>query len=123
MKNNLLKSFGYAFEGIFFLLRNERNFKIHFLALAIVTTAGFFFEITGNEWLVIIIVSTLVIVLEAVNTAIENLCDLYSSAQDDRIKVIKDISAGAVLLATLGAVVAGFMIFAKYFAALWIHLN
>ncbi|MES2798835.1 MAG: diacylglycerol kinase family protein [Bacteroidota bacterium] len=111
MRNNLLKSFGYAFEGIVELLRKERNFQIHCFALVVVVGAGFFFSITRLEWVIILLVSALVLALEGVNTAIEKLCDLYSTEQHSQIKKIKDIAAGAVLVAAIFAAIIGGIIF------------
>lgn len=97
----LIKSFGFAFQGIYYLMRKERNFQWHLAALVVVTVAGVYFTISCNEWLSILLISALVLSLEAVNTAIEKLCDLYSLEQNATIKVIKDISAGAVLLSLI----------------------
>jgi diacylglycerol kinase len=115
MMMRLLKSMGFAFQGIYYLLRKERNFQWHLVALASVTIAGFYCEISRIEWISILLISALVISLEAINTAIEKLCDLYSLAQDARIKHIKDISAAAVLIASGIALLIGALIFLKGF--------
>lgn len=113
-KNNLIKSFGFAFNGIFFLLRKERNFKIHITLLILAICSGYFFGISKIEWLAIFIISALVLSLEAINSTIEKLCDLYSTEQNNSIKQIKDIAAGAVLIASLFAIIVGLIIFLPY---------
>ena len=111
---NFIRSFGFAFSGIFKLLRSERNFAIQFLAM-ITVIAGFYFSITVSEWLTILCISALVLSLEALNSAIEKVCDLYSTEEDSRIKLIKDIAAGAVFISAIFAGVIGVIVFGKYF--------
>lgn len=108
-----LFSFVYAFSGIAYLLK-ERSFRIHFLALISVIIAGVYFNITDGEWIAVLTVSSAVMALEAINSAIERLCDLYSNEQNTKIKVIKDISAGAVLIVVIFAICVGCLVFWKY---------
>ena len=110
-----IHSFGFAFSGIFQLLRTERNFAIQFSAVILVVLAGFYFSITISEWLIILSISALVLTLEALNSAIEKVCDLYSTETDSRIKLIKDIAAGAVLISAIFAAIIGIIVFGKYF--------
>jgi diacylglycerol kinase len=112
--SSFLRSFIYAGRGIWIMIQKERNFKIHLLAFLLVLGAGIYFQITKVEWLIISLTSAFVLSLETVNSAIERLCDLYSSDQNEKIKNIKDISAGAVLIAAGFAVVVGLLIFAPY---------
>lgn len=110
----LLKSFVFAFEGLIYMIRSERNFRIHLIALLFITIMGFYFDIKNSEWLIILLISALVISLEIVNTAIEKLCDLYSTEDNRLIKIIKDISAASVLISALIAVGIAAIIFSKY---------
>ena len=112
--NAFFRGFGYAFAGIAVLLKTGLNFKIQLIAFCFVCFAGFYFNITSTEWLIILGVSALVLSLEALNTSIENLCDLYSTEQNDKIKKIKDVAAGAVLIAAFFAGIVGVLIFWKY---------
>lgn len=109
-----IRSFGFACNGVFQMLRTERNFKIQLLALLLVVAAGFYFQITSSEWLTILVISALVLSLEMINSGIEKMCDLYSTENDTRIKVIKDFAAGAVLIASIFALVIAVIIFQKY---------
>lgn len=107
-------SFKFAFSGIFHLLKTERNFKIHIFAFVLVIVAGFYFKIERFEWMALLIVSAIVISLEAFNTSIEKLCDLYSTEKNEKIKIIKDIAAGSVLISVLFSIVIGVLIFGKH---------
>lgn len=108
---SFFKSFRFAFQGLFFAFKNERNLKLHLVAFVLVCFLSFFLSISLNEWIIILLVSALVISLELINSAIERLCDLYTTDADERVKRIKDISAGAVLVSAILAAVIGLMIF------------
>ncbi|NVK64533.1 MAG: diacylglycerol kinase family protein [Flavobacteriales bacterium] len=110
----MLKSFRDAFNGIGILIRSERNFQLHLLAFLVVIGAGFYFEISSGEFAIILIVSALVFALEGMNTAIEKLCDEVTEERKESIRRIKDVAAGAVLIAAILAAVVGLLIFWKY---------
>jgi len=110
--NSLINSFKYAFCGIAIAFR-ERNFKIHLIMFVLVVIAGIYFSIEDYEWIAILVISALVLSLEVMNSALERLCDLYSTEQDNRIKMIKDLAAGAVLLAAVFALFIAYVIFIK----------
>jgi diacylglycerol kinase len=115
--NSFFKSFGYAFKGIKVAL-SQRNLKIHVCSAAIVILLGFFFQITTIEWCIISLCIALVIALEMINTAIEYLVDLVSPQFNDKAGKIKDITAGAVLVVSISALLCGILIFRKYIVAL-----
>ena len=77
-------------------------------------SAGFYFHVSANEWLVLLLISALVLALETINSAIEKLCDLYTKETHPQIKRIKDIAAGAVLISAIFALVIAIVIFKKY---------
>lgn len=108
------RSFGYALNGLLQLIRHERNFQIHVVAFTGVLALGIFFRISSMEWVMIFLISVLVMGLEAINTAIEQLCDLYSTEANERIKKIKDVAAGAVLIAAVFAVCIAVVVFLPY---------
>ena len=112
--STFLKGFVYARNGIIFLVKSERNFRVHLVVLILVIALGWYFSITRNEWLVIILTASVVLALEGVNTSIERLSDLYSTDQNEQIRVIKDVAAGAVLIAAIGAVIVGILVFVPY---------
>jgi undecaprenol kinase/diacylglycerol kinase (ATP) len=112
--STFLKGFVYARNGIIFLVKSERNFRVHLVVLILVIALGWYFSITRNEWLVITLTASVVLALEGVNTSIERLSDLYSTDQNEQIRVIKDVAAGAVLIAAIGAVIVGILVFVPY---------
>jgi len=115
-----VESFRYAFSGIASLLRSEHNAWIHGVATALAIALGLAFGISRHEWLGVVLAIALVWTAEAVNTAIEALCDAVSSDHDPRIKKAKDVGAGAVLLSALGALGVGFLVFVPHLLA-WIE--
>ncbi len=114
-----MKRFKHALNGIAHVFKNEQNFKIHFLTAIFVIAAGIFFKIDQTEWLIIIIAITSVITLELLNSAIEYLCNFLSPDYSDKIKNIKDASAGAVLISAIGAFIIGLVIFLPKFILLF----
>jgi len=112
----VFKSFPHAFRGIELVLR-ERNMQVHVIAVVVVTLAGIILEIEIFEWLIILLCFGLVMSLEAVNTALEDVCnklrdDLKLSY--DSTKNARDISAGAVLIsAGMSVVIAGIIFLPK----------
>lgn len=111
MKNKLIASFGYAFKGIWLVIKNERNMKIHIGVLALVIIFGFLFCISPLEWIACAICFGAVTGAEAFNTAFERFVDEVSPEFNPKFGAIKDIAAGGVLLVTIFAVVVGVIIF------------
>lgn len=109
----LIKSFGFAFNGLKLAFK-EKHVKIHFTAATLVCFAGIYFHITQTEWLICLLLFGLVISLEVVNTAIEHLVNLVSPQQNPLAGKIKDLAAGAVLVSAIIAFIAGCLIFGKY---------
>lgn len=109
--NRFLKSFGYAFSGLSYAFRSQFNFKVHSMALVIVGLLGWYFKLSANEWLWLIIASGMVLITELLNTAVEVLVDLVSPEIHPKAKVIKDVAASAVVIAAFTAVVIGLIIF------------
>lgn len=106
-----VKSFGFAIQGGITFFQTQHNTWIHLLVATIVVVFGFIMEINTNEWCWIIIVIALVMITEMLNTAIEFLCDLVSPEIHPQIKKVKDVAAGAVLIAVLAAIIIGAIIF------------
>lgn len=102
---------GYALKGIFIFFRDGRNAKIHLLAACVVIITGLMFNITKHEWLWISLAIAVVLITEMINTSIELLCDLVMPHQNDKAGKLKDIAAGAVLVAALFAIVVAGVIF------------
>lgn len=101
------RSFRFAGQGIADLFRYENNARVHLLAAIGVIGIGFWLQLDRTEWAIILTQIGVVWAAEGFNTAIEKLCDLVSPGYHPQIKAIKDLSAGAVLLVVLVAVVVG----------------
>ena len=119
-KDPITRSFGYAFEGIRTGILKERNMKIHCLAVILVTAAGTFLGLSAVEWCICLLLFALVISLELVNTAVEAVVDLVTEERNPLAKIAKDTAAGAVLFASLAAVIIGCIIFIPYLADLFL---
>lgn len=106
-----LKSFTYAFAGLRILIKEEPNAMLHLAAAIFVITLGFVMELSRLEWVSIIFSIGLVITLEIINTAIENIADFISPEKHASIKKIKDLGAAAVLLGAIVAMGIGLLVF------------
>ncbi len=114
LASKYIRSFGYAFSGIKKVFLAERNFRFHTLAAILVVSLGFILNITITEWLFVVLAIGLVITAEALNTAIEKLVDMVSPQKNTNAGWIKDVAAGAVLLASICALVIGLLVFVPY---------
>jgi len=111
-----LKSFYFAITGLADLFSGRHpNAIVHLIAVATVCFAGYFFKISTNEWLAVILCFIAVISLEAVNSAIEYAVDLASPELHPLAKKAKDMAAAAVLLAAVGSVIVAAIIFLPKF--------
>lgn len=107
----LLNSFKFAYMGWQELFRTAPNAKVHLLAAISAIILGFIFHISAGEWSAVIIVITLVWLSESFNSAIEYIVDLISPEYNPVAGKIKDLSAGAVMIAALGALAVGCVVF------------
>lgn len=110
---NLIKSFGYAFKGIFTAITKERNMRIHIVCMIYMFFFLFafdFFEITRTQLAILLVACGLVIGAELINTAIEAVVDLHGKEHTEYGKIAKDCAAGAVLIFTIFAVLCGIAI-------------
>ena len=109
-----LPSFKFAFAGIAYMLRTQKNTWIHLAATIAVIGAGFFFRVTPVEWALLIFAIGSVWSAEAMNTAVESLTDLYSPNFNTLAKIAKDTAAAAVVFTALAAAIVGLIIFIPY---------
>lgn len=109
-----IKSAGFAISGLKHMIAYERNFQIQLLCFVIVCLAAYYFNVTESEWISILLVSSLVLCLEIINSAIEKMCNLITTEIKPEIKTIKDIAAGAVLIASIIAIFVAGLVFWKY---------
>jgi diacylglycerol kinase (ATP) len=106
-----IRGFGYAFNGIWHAAATQLNFRVHLVAALVAAYAGYALHISKDEWLWIILCIALVLVAELFNTAVEFLVDLVSPDYNKKAGLIKDMSAGAVLITAIGALAIGLIIF------------
>ena len=106
-----LKSFVYAFEGVMYFIKHEAQALIHLIAIVAVIGAGYWFNISLTEWIAVIFAIGIVVSAEMLNTAIEKLTDMVSPQINEQAKIVKDLAAGAVLIASLTAFIIGLIVF------------
>ncbi len=109
---SFLKSFHYALRGIGFNLAYERNFRIHcFAALTVFLLAGMFYDFSGVEWGLLILLVTTVMAAESLNTAVEQTDNKITREPSRRIRHAKDSAAAAVLIVAVGAIFTAYHLF------------
>jgi diacylglycerol kinase (ATP) len=110
-RNTLIKSFQYAYEGILYALRTQRNMRIHWFLATITMTATVVLDVSKADIFAVFFAIALVIGLELINTAIEKTVDLVTLDFHPFAKVAKDAAAGAVLFAAIFAILVGVVVF------------
>ena len=117
----LIRSFGYAFKGLGYAAKTQLNFRVHLLAAMLAILMGYALHISVNQWQWIILSIALVLITELLNTALEFLTDLVSPGHNELAGHVKDIGAGAVVIAALFALVTGLIIFLPKLLSLLHH--
>lgn len=111
MRAKFIASFRYAFAGLAYCFRTQRNFRIHIGIGLIAGLVGMLLGLSWVEWAVVVILVVVVLAAEMVNTMVEALVDLVTGEYHPLAKVAKDVAAGVVLLSAIGAAVVGVLIF------------
>ncbi|OGM26590.1 hypothetical protein A3D00_03710 [Candidatus Woesebacteria bacterium RIFCSPHIGHO2_02_FULL_38_9] len=106
-----VKSFRFAFEGLKAVFEGEPNFRVHILITFLVLTLAWVLGFSPLEFTILLITIGLVLILELVNTAIEETINLISTEFSPRIKLIKDVAAAGVLLSAILSVIIGVLLF------------
>jgi len=106
-----LRSFGYAWNGLLWLIRSQQNARIHLAATVCVLVLGFWLRISRAEWGAIVIVLGMVWSAEALNSALEILADHLHPDDHPLVGRAKDVAAGGVLVAAIAAAVVGVLVF------------
>ena len=101
------------------MLRSQHNAWVHALASVAAVAAGLLFQVSRGEWLAITLAIVAVWSAEALNTAFESLCDVASPEFHPMVERAKDVAAGSVLVAAIGAVVIGLLVFGPRLLALF----
>jgi diacylglycerol kinase (ATP) len=114
----MIHGFGYAFVGIVDLVRVQRNAQVHVFVIAVLVLVSLAWGLSPTEWLVLILTMSMVLAMEAINTAVEAVVDLVSPDYHPLAKRAKDVAAGGVLITAIGAVFVALIIFGPRLLAL-----
>ncbi|MBC5833786.1 diacylglycerol kinase family protein [Flavobacterium sp. F372] len=106
-----IKSVGFAVKGAYKLVTSEHSVMVQFSIMILMIFAGFYFDISREEWMLQILAFGLVLGIEGLNTAVEKIADFIHPEFHNRIGFIKDIAAGAVLFAAFSAIAVGALIY------------
>ena len=109
-----LKSYTYAFRGIWMAFRHESNMAVHLLAGIVVVSINFFLNVDRSTWLITLMLIGVVWAAEIFNTAVEKLCDRVTKEHDALIGRVKDLAAGAVLILCIIAVACAVIVYYPY---------
>lgn len=118
-----LSSFKFAFNGLKVLLKEEHNARLHVLAGLCAVIFGIVFSISALEWILVTMLIGFVFAMEILNTSIENIADYVSPDHHEKIGIIKDLGAAAVLIASFTALIVGGIIFIPKMIALMEAFN
>jgi len=113
-KVNIVESFNAAIEGFLHVIKTQRNMRIHFIIAVLILSLGVYLNFDRIEIMILCLTIGLVLVAEMFNTVVEFLLDGLINVRDEKAKVIKDISAGAVLVASINAVIIAYFLFFKH---------
>jgi diacylglycerol kinase len=105
-----VRSFGFAFAGLAYLLRTQRNARIHVVVGALACAVAAWLRIGRVEWAVLVFTIALVVILEGLNTAVEAAIDLASPGIHPLAKAAKDLAAGMVLVGAIASVAVGLLV-------------
>jgi diacylglycerol kinase (ATP) len=112
-ESKIVESFNAAIEGFIYVMKTQRNMRLHFLIALLVVLLGVFFNFCLVHMLILCMTITFVLVAEMVNTAAELLVDMVQSEFHPIARLVKDVSAGAVLLSALNALIVGYALFSR----------
>lgn len=109
-KINRLKSFRYALAGIWHTVKTQRNAQIHLTIAFLILFLGLLLQLSTLEWAILALTTGFVLAAEMLNTVAEAAMDYATTDFDPQVKLVKDVAAGAVLIAAITAVIVGLLI-------------
>jgi len=118
-----LRSFVYAWQGLVYAIRTQRNARVHAIIGAAAIALGFILHISPVEFAMIFVAITLVFIAEMFNTVAEACVDLVTREYHPLAKIAKDVAAGAVLLNAILSVVIGILVFGPHLLALFFGIH
>lgn len=110
-RRSIIRSFNYAVSGIILAMKTEKHMRIHYGIAIFVILLSLFFDFSRTEFLLLLFAVSLVIVAEMINTAIERVTDMITKDYHPLARLAKDVSAGAVLIATINSIIVGYLLF------------
>jgi diacylglycerol kinase (ATP) len=110
---SVVTSFNYAFEGVLYVVRTQRNMRVHFAVALAILPVGVLLGVTRFELLAVMLAVSFVLITEMINTAMEKAIDVATNSFDPLARVAKDVAAGAVLVAAVNAIFVGYLVFAE----------
>lgn len=113
-KTKIVDSFNYAIEGIIYVLKSQRNMRVHFLSAVLLLLLGIYLNVSRIEFLILLTAIAFVLFAEMVNTAIEYTINLASKTVNPIARIVKDVSAGAVLLSAVNGLIVVYIIFSRH---------
>ncbi len=116
---NIVESFRFAFAGLWYALRTQRNTRIHLIIAAAAIALGVWLGLSLTQWAVLTLTIGFVLVSEMLNTVAETLVDMISPDYHPLAKIIKDVTAGAVLLTAIVSVIIGLLVLGP---PLWVRV-
>lgn len=115
---NRVQSFGYALQGLGFMLRTQHNAWLHAAATIGVISLAWFLGVRLEDWRWLVVAVVTVWVAETFNTAVEYVCDVVSPGYSEAVRRAKDIAASAVLIAAMGALLVGLITLWPYLSSM-----
>lgn len=111
---SIINSFNCAIEGFIYVMKTQRNMRIHFLIAVFVLLSAIYLNFTSIEILILCAAITFVLLSEMINTSIEIAVDLIGDTKHPLARISKDVAAGAVFIASINAVIVGYLLFSKH---------
>lgn len=108
---NFFEALKNSLNGIKYVIKNEKNIRIELIFAILAIFVSIILKISFTEFSIIVLVIFLVLFAECINTSLENLVDMYTEEYNEKAKIIKDVSAGAVTLLSCASVIIGILIF------------
>lgn len=108
---NRIRSIKYAFLGLYRLIKTEASIQIQLIIAIIITMAGIYYSISNSEWIMQCLAIGLVMSIEGINTALEEMANFIHPNHNPKIGIIKDVAAGAVFIASIAASIIGLIIY------------
>jgi diacylglycerol kinase (ATP) len=113
-RHNIIQSFNCAIEGFIYVMKTQRNMRLHFLAAVFILLVSIYFNFSKIEILLLCGAITFVLLTEMLNTSIELMVDLASDSHHPLARIAKDVAAGAVFVAAVNATIVGYLLFSRH---------